>query len=169
MSVLITGASGLLGREILNQFTLKFTNDAVIGLGYTRSEGLVKCNLLDSDATKQLIMDIKPKLIIHSAAERRPDVAAKNPLQTNMLNVEVTRNLAMLASQLDAVFIYISTDYVFDGTSPPYQVTDTPNPVNEYGKSKYQGEIAAMQVNPLTIVLRVPFCMDGQETDLNLP
>ena len=52
--------------------------------------------------------------------------------------------------------VYISTDYVFDGTSPPYQVDDKTNPLNFYGKSKLGGEEAVREVDPHAVILRVP-------------
>lgn len=87
-------------------------------------------------------------MIIHCAAERRPDVAEKNIEGTlkvsclkfgltfsPQLNVQVSESLASLALKHDARLVYISTDYVFDGTSPPYHVNDQPNPLNFYGWS----------------------------------
>lgn len=164
MNVLITGASGLLGREIYRKFQSTFPN--VVGMGLSRSQGLVKCDLLDFESAEKIIRDLNPTVIIHTAAEKRPDVAAKNPEKTKKLNVDVTHNLAKLAFDLNAIFIYISTDYVFDGTLPPYEIHDVPNPLNEYGKAKYEGEIAAINVNPGSIVLRVPV-LYGRATSRN--
>lgn len=54
------------------------------------------------------------------------------------------------------MFVYISTDYVFDGTSPPYEVTDAPHPLNFYGESKLGGEKAVQTIDPSAVILRVP-------------
>ena len=72
------------------------------------------------------------------------------------INVQVARHLAQLANQMGAWFLYVSTDYVFDGERPPYQVDDQPNPLNFYGRSKWQGELAVRAVNPDATILRVP-------------
>ena len=62
-----------------------------------------------------------PTVIIHAAAERRPDISRENPELARALNVTATRSLVKLAQETGAWFVYISTDYVFDGTEPPYQ------------------------------------------------
>jgi S-adenosylmethionine synthetase len=63
---------------------------------------------------------MRPNYIIHCAAERRPDVSEKDPAATLRLNVEATRTLATVAAEIGSWFLYISTDYVFDGSNPPY-------------------------------------------------
>ncbi|KAJ9088282.1 hypothetical protein DSO57_1024663 [Entomophthora muscae] len=157
MIALITGASGLLGRAVHKCFNDSGKFDAVVGISYSRTKGdLRKVDLCDKEALSSLLDEVKPQVIIHCAAERRPDVAEKDTAGTLKLNVEVSENLASEALKHDSRLIYISTDYVFDGTSPPYHVNDQPNPLNFYGKSKLQGEIAVHQTNPGAIVLRVP-------------
>lgn len=64
--------------------------------------------------------------------------------------------LASLCKEQQAMFVYISTDYVFDGTSPPYEVTDAPHPLNFYGESKLGGEKAVQTIDPSAVILRVP-------------
>ena len=156
MSVVITGASGLLGREIFKQFNASSDFNEVCGMAFSRAENFVKCDLLDFNLTNDLISKMNPKVIIHSAGEKRPDFISRNPEYVYKLNVLVTQNLAKLATDLNSVFIYISTDYVFDGYSPPYTTSDMPNPLNEYGKSKLIGEEEAIKVNPNTVLLRLP-------------
>ncbi|QRW18928.1 hypothetical protein RhiXN_00334 [Rhizoctonia solani] len=101
--------------------------------------------------------------VVHCAAERRPDVAAKNVEATWTLNGAVPATLARLSSTKEHSFtlIYISTDYVFDGTAAPYSVDAKPNPVNLYGETKLAGERAVLddgyQGKPgQRVVLRVP-------------
>lgn len=72
------------------------------------------------------------------------------------LNVETSKQLATLCKSRDIMLIYISTDYVFDGTSPPYEVGDKPNPLQFYGQTKLAGENAIRQVYPNAVILRVP-------------
>jgi S-adenosylmethionine synthetase len=90
------------------------------------------------------------------AAERRPDVAELHPDTTRKLNVTSVQTLAHACKDRSIWFLYISTDYVFDGKNPPYSETSAPNPLNFYGKCKHEGEVAALGCNPSTAVLRVP-------------
>ncbi|KAJ3410331.1 Methionine adenosyltransferase 2 subunit beta [Chytridiales sp. JEL 0842] len=98
----------------------------------------------------------KPTHIIHCAAERRPDVAERDQDGVLRLNVEASRHLAAEAKRIGAWLVYVSTDYVFDGTKPPYEVEDVPNPLNFYGKTKYEGEKAVLGSYSTAAVLRVP-------------
>jgi S-adenosylmethionine synthetase len=155
-TVLITGASGLLGRSIYSLFSSN-PNYTVVGLSFSRTSGnLVKCDLLDPNQLSSIFTTHNPDLVIHAAAERRPDVCSNSQDEATRLNVDVTSQIASLSKQFNAKLICISTDYVFDGTSPPYEVDSTPNPLNFYGESKRAGEIAAIAEYPKTIILRVP-------------
>ncbi|KAL5480996.1 hypothetical protein ACEPAI_9937 [Sanghuangporus weigelae] len=156
--IFVTGASGVLGGAVYAAF--KDSGHYVLGLAHSRSTNeLVKLNLLDKNAVERLFEEYKPDLVIHCAAERRPDVADKNPEATQKLNASVPEHLAQLARRLRYQLVYISTDYVFDGTSPPYAPSATPNPVNLYGRTKRDGEIAVLAAaaqGANVVVLRVP-------------
>ncbi|XP_022100350.1 methionine adenosyltransferase 2 subunit beta-like [Acanthaster planci] len=154
--VLITGASGLLGRALVKEFT-KASWD-VVGLAFSRAGGVLKkVDLRDGVAVKSIISDFKPDVVIHSAAERRPDVVEKQADETKNLNVGATSTIASICGEIGAYMIYLSTDYIFDGKDPPYKVQDKPNPLNKYGQSKLDGEIA-VQANTAcpSAILRVP-------------
>ncbi|KAG9286777.1 hypothetical protein G9A89_012327 [Geosiphon pyriformis] len=155
MSILVTGASGLLGRAVYK--TLSRHNLDVIGIAKTRVKGdLKQLDLTDTSAVESFIKETNPKVIVHCAAERRPDVAEKRKDETLKLNVQVPEYLATISEKLNILLIYISTDYVFDGKTPPYDVDAEANPLNFYGNSKYQGEIAIRNSNSKAVILRVP-------------
>ena len=155
--VLITGASGLLGRAIVKEFTQSENGWEVLGLAYSRAKGaLRKVDLKSKDEVDSVVGEFKPSIVIHSAAERRPDVVEKKEEETKMLNVNATRTIAEASAKANAFFLYISTDYVFDGTNPPYKPTDKPNPLNKYGQSKLDGENVTLEFLPRSGVLRVP-------------
>ncbi|GAC97960.1 hypothetical protein PHSY_005548 [Pseudozyma hubeiensis SY62] len=148
MKVLITGASGLLGRAVHQQCIEKGYDTKA--LAFTRSDPskqLVKLDLTDAAAVESCLQDFKPDVIIHTAAERRPDVVEKDPAASHAINVDAPATIATLASKLNKVplLVNISTDYVFDGSKPPYTVDDAPNPLNAYGVSKLQGERAVAE------------------------
>ena len=108
--VLITGASGMLGRalfRLLQQFPEEYT---VLGTAYGRAKDpLVKLNLLDTEAVLSVFDGFQPDLVVHCAAERDPDRAAADPEGTRALNVGTTEMLAKTCETLGASMIYIST------------------------------------------------------------
>lgn len=161
--VLVTGASGLLGRAIMKVFSNN-PNWQVLGLAHSRVSGnLKKVDLLNFEETRQVVEDFKPHILIHSAAERKPDVVTQKPDATQKLNVGTTEFLATLIDnfnkdldQPEHFMIYISTDYVFDGNNAPYKPDDPPHPVNKYGQSKLDGEQAVANHCQGYLILRVP-------------
>ncbi|KAM0754366.1 NAD(P)-binding protein [Meredithblackwellia eburnea MCA 4105] len=170
VKVLITGASGLLGRAIHTSF-LNYSSShpgekiEVIGTSYTRHiEGrdLKKCDLNDASEVENLLKEVGPEVVIHCAAERRPDVAEKNPEAVQKLNVALPRLLSHLSLSLNFYLIYISTDYVFPGDKLPreggYEPGDKVGPTNLYGQTKEAGERAVLEnAKPGTAtVFRVP-------------
>lgn len=153
MRVLVTGGSGLLGRQLMHAFD----DCETIGTALTRSGSrLRRVDLTDRAAVDAFVRDFAPEVIVHSAAERRPDVSEGDPEATEKLNVAATAQLAELASELGAWMLYLSTDYVFDGTAPPYAVTAAAHPLNNYGRSKFAGEEVMRKVLPSGAILRVP-------------
>ncbi|GAA6013045.1 hypothetical protein JCM11491_000951 [Sporobolomyces phaffii] len=161
MKVLVTGASGFLGRAVHAELVAR--NIQVTGLAFSReTDSLVKLDLNDFAATKHCLEERRPDVVVHCAAERKPDVCENSPDAAKNLNVHATENLAELSSSLDFMLLYISTDYVFPGDAPVggYDVDDPPAPTNFYGKTKYQGEIAILdarrQRGARATVLRVP-------------
>nr|CAD7199505.1 unnamed protein product [Timema douglasi] len=117
---------------------------------------LHKLDITDSNEVRHAILNFKPNIIIHCAANRFPDKVDLDPNGATKINVDATKSLALIADTIKAPMIYISTDYVFDGKSPPFSEDDTPNPLNLYGKTKLQGELATLSANPDNIVFRIP-------------
>ncbi|XP_067663091.1 methionine adenosyltransferase 2 subunit beta-like [Haliotis asinina] len=154
--VLITGASGLLGRAVFKEFSADASWE-VLGLAFSRSsDKLKKVDLTDPSSVQQVVQDFKPSVVIHAAAERRPDVVDKQDEATQKINIDATQSLCTEAAKVGAWVLFVSTDYVFDGSKPPYTVTDQPNPLNKYGQSKYQGEKITLETSKDNGVLRVP-------------
>lgn len=137
--ILITGANGQLGSELRNLFDER-------GVAYDAfdSKGL---DITDKQAVDAKFDALKPAVVYHCAAYTAVDNAEDEGKQTNWLvNEDGTRNVAEAAKRVGAKLVYISTDYVFDGTNPgEYQVDDPTNPKNEYGKAKLAGEQAVKE------------------------
>ncbi|XP_054929584.1 methionine adenosyltransferase 2 subunit beta-like isoform X2 [Dermacentor andersoni] len=161
-TVLITGASGLLGRPLVRAF--QAASWSVTGLAHSRASGeLLSVDLTDAKLTEKIVTEKRPNVIVHSAAQRFPDKVEKDYDGSYALNVTASKNLAALADAVGAAFIFISTDYVFDGRDPPYSESAKPNPLNKYGKTKAEAERAVLSAKPDAVVLRVPVLYGGEE------
>jgi len=115
-----------------------------------------KCDFLQHASIENQFEDFRPTVLIHCAAERRPDRLADKKEYAMKINCEVTRDLAEICQKYKVWMIYISTNYVFDGLAAPYSVDAEPNPLSTYGKSKLYGEKALLKAQPDSAVLRVP-------------
>lgn len=154
--LLITGATGLLGRPVLRACR-DVSGWTVTGTAFRRAAaGLERVDLSQPETIPAFLDRLAPDVIIHSAAERRPDVSEKDPAGTQRLNVGATAALAQWAAARGAFLIYISSDYVFDGTQPPYTPESPTRPVNAYGQSKLDGERVIRAAGGDTALLRVP-------------
>jgi len=157
MKILLTGASGLLGRSVYRELKSCGKGFEVTGTAFSRTDGdLVKLDLLDSSAVKKFISDFKPDLIVHSAAERRPDEVKANPEKAQRVNVDATGFIAEAAEACGAFILYMSTNYVFDGKNPPYYPESVTNPLNDYGRMKLEGEKIVADRCSNAIILRIP-------------
>ena len=168
-TVLITGASGLLGRAVRAAFAAAPGGWVVVAAGHSRvggDTGLVASDLRTPGGCAALIEAHAPDVVIHAAAERRPDVCERDVESSERLNVDAVWALARAAAHKNAAFVQISTDYLFAGDAAPYGEADAPAPPNEYGRQKLRGEYAALAANPRSIVLRVPV-MYGPTADLS--
>ncbi|MCE9685758.1 SDR family oxidoreductase [Shewanella sp. AS16] len=153
-NIMITGATGLLGRAVCARLE---GEHRLIATGLSRvGAGQHSLDLIQAEQVRRFVASHKPEVIIHCAAERRPDVSEQDPQATLALNLNATRTLAEAAKANGAWLLYISTDYVFDGTAPAYAEQDRPNPLNFYGESKWRGEQIVAETVPDAAVLRLP-------------
>ncbi|PET70554.1 dTDP-4-dehydrorhamnose reductase [Priestia megaterium] len=131
--VLITGANGQLGKELVELFTEK--GFEVYGFGRD------KMDITNQAQVQEMIGFVKPNIVIHSAAHTQVDLAESEPEQAFLINAYGTRNVAVAAEAVGAKLVYVSTDYVFDGTTDePYNEFSPTSPLGVYGKSKLAGE-----------------------------
>ncbi|KAH8908398.1 NAD(P)-binding protein [Coniochaeta sp. PMI_546] len=163
-SALVTGATGLLGRQILRAF--ERSNFDAKGTGLARADGhsILRLDLNNEPEIRRVLDHVKPQVVIHSAANRFPDKVDEDPEGTRALNVLATRSLAKLCAERSILLIYISTDYVFSGKEgeAPYEADAPTGPTNLYGQTKLDGEHAVLEEYDaarkpgLGLVLRVP-------------
>jgi len=165
-AIAVIGASGLLGREIFRDLQLVF-GDVVIGTARRRAaERYTSLDILDSVAVEQFLAVTRPAIVVIVAGEKRADICERDPLRARALNIEAPALIARCVAAYGGRTLYISTDYVFDGTQAPYRPDSVPTPINAYGLSKREGELAVLGAGSGTAVLRLPLLF-GPSGDLS--
>lgn len=137
MKLLVTGANGQVGSEVVEVARNQGHHVTALGHGNIETGGL---DLEDHNSIQQALATTQPDVVIHCAAWTNVDACELNPQRAMAINGDATAVLATAAQQIGARVVYISTDYVFDGTHSEYNEDATPNPINEYGRSKLAGE-----------------------------
>jgi dTDP-4-dehydrorhamnose reductase len=140
LKVLVTGANGLLGTKVVEKLQKNGYEVVPTHRSIPLQTDSIKLDITEEKAVNDLMIRIKPSVVVHTAAETNVDLCEKEPLHAYKVNVEATRNLAIASQKAKAKTIYISTDYVFDGNKGNYTEIDKTNPVNTYGQTKFQGE-----------------------------
>ena len=136
MKVLVTGVKGQLGYDVVNELE-KRGHDAV-------GVDIEEMDITNSESVDSVICEAKPDAVIHCAAWTAVDAAEDNADMCRKVNAEGTKNIAEACKKLDCKMIYISTDYVFDGqgTEPWAADCKAYKPLNVYGQTKLEGELA---------------------------
>ena len=144
--VLLIGAKGQVGQEL--QVTLP-------SLGEVISIGREELDLTNSEKIGQIIREIHPNYLVNASAYTAVDKAETEPDLAYSINATAPKIMAESAEKIQAKFLHISTDYVFDGRkNTPYLETDLTNPLGVYGQSKLRGEEEIKTVNSQAIILR---------------
>ncbi len=133
MKVLVTGVNGQLGYDICNELTKR-------GI---ETKGIDKedCDITDEKAVMEYFLSYSPDVVIHCAAYTAVDNAEDNVEICRKINKDGTKYIANVCKKLDAAMMYISTDYVFDGSGDKFfEVDDKKAPLSIYGLTKYEGE-----------------------------
>ena len=114
----------------------------------------VCCDLLDAGKTSQVVRAMRPEVVIHAQAASDVDTCEREPDTAQAQNVQTVEHLVRALEGTAALFVYVSTDYVFDGLKgSPYDEACEPRPISVYGRSKLAGERAALQ-HPYSVVVR---------------
>lgn len=145
--MLITGVSGLLGNNLAHYFKNKYK---ILGLYCSHPVSIAgikteKLDLLDYNSIKKVIQEFNPSIIIHCASLANVDQCESFPEITNKINVLATKNIVEIIADKDIKLVYISSDSVYDGVIGNYPETDNINPLNCYGRSKYEGELEVLK------------------------
>ena len=146
MKYLITGGTGQLGHDIVKEL---ISRGELNYLAPTTKE----MNITNKDEVEKVILGFKPDIIFHCAAYTAVDKAEEDRENCYNVNVNGTKNIVEVAKRINAKVVYISTDYVFDGTKKTeYETEDITNPINYYGYTKLLGEKEVQQLNDYLIV-----------------
>lgn len=148
MKVLVTGVKGQLGYDVMNELAKR----GIEGIGVDVDE----MDITDAAACRKVITEAGPDAVIHCAAYTAVDAAETNAELCRKVNGEGTRNIAMVCRDLDIKMMYISTDYVFNGQGErPWEPDDEREPLNSYGRSKYEGELAMEELLSKFFTVRI--------------
>ena len=155
MKILVTGANGMLGSSLCRLYHNKHKVSAF----HRDEECFSTCSadysldLTDLNKVQELFIDIKPDLVIHCAGLTNVDACEKEPALANLSNITVTENIARVCSNVTKL-IYISTDQVYGETSDYSEDNVGLRPVNQYGKTKLQGEQKVQELCSNYIIVR---------------
>ena len=148
MKVLVTGAKGQLGTDLMNELAKR----GIEGIGVDVQE----MDITDAEACRRVIKNSGADAVIHCAAYTAVDAAEDNLELCRKINAEGTRNIARVCKAMDIKMMYISTDYVFNGGGErPWEPDDHREPLNVYGLTKYEGEIAVEQNVQKYFIVRI--------------
>ena len=166
MKVLVTGVKGQLGYDVVNE--LEKRDIEAVGVD------IDEMDITDADSVNKVIKEANPDAVIHRAAYTAVDAAEDNVEICRKVNRDGTQNIANVCKELDCKMIYISTDYVFDGQGTrPWEPDDKQTPLNVYGQTKYEGELAVSNTLDKYFIVRIAwvFGVNGKnfiKTMLNL-
>ena len=148
MKVLVTGTKGQLGYDVVNALEKR---------GHTAvAVDIEEMDITDAVSVERVITEAEVEAVIHCAAYTAVDAAEDNVEICRRVNAEGTENIAKVCKKLDLKMIYISTDYVFDGEGErPWEPDDERHPLNVYGQTKYEGELAVEKYLEKYFIVRI--------------
>lgn len=148
MKVLVTGVKGQLGYDVVNELTKRGHESVGVDID--------EMDITDGEACRRVITEAAPDAVIHCAAYTAVDAAEDNEDLCRRVNADGTRNIALVCRDLDIKMVYISTDYVFDGQGTrPWEPDDARDPLNVYGVTKCEGEMAVEELVKKFFIVRI--------------
>lgn len=159
MRIFITGVSGLLGINAALQLQERHEVSGVYCSHPVKVEGaeLRRLDLTDQAAVLDLVSEIRPQVILHTAGLTNVDACEVDPAQAELLNVRVSEHVARAAAAAGAALVHISTDHLSDGTKALTAESVQASPLNEYARTKWEAERIVSQVCPGALIIRTNF------------
>lgn len=170
MKFLVTGSAGLVGRQVVKDLS-KSTDQIYSCYHNTRPEyGIpTQIDLVNPENIIKMIENIKPDVIIHLAAMTNVDQCETEKELALKINAKATEIISKQAARQGTFFVYVSTDYVFDGKNGLKKENDQTNPINFYGKSKLEGEKAVMDMASSCCIARTSTPFGIHKTKKSFP
>ena len=153
--ILVTGSAGLIGTQIVKD--LLSNNKEVYACYNDNKPELGICTHLDlskKDDIVNIMNKINPDVVIHLGAITNVELCEIDKKLAKQINTDATEILALESEKHNSFFLYMSTDYVFDGKAGMKTEEDEPNPINFYGKSKLDGEKVLKKITTPSIIVR---------------
>ncbi len=148
MKILVTGATGQLGHDVAEELAKR--GHESIGVGSADMD------ITSEEQVRKIFDRVRPEAVVHCAAYTAVDRAEDEPELCRRINAEGTRRIARFCREYGCKLLYISTEYVFEGEGErPWEPDDTPNPLNVYGQSKYEGEQAVQEYLDKYFIVRI--------------
>jgi len=165
MKILVTGAAGMLASDVVCLLH-KQSHEVIKTDVNQRLPDIEVLDISQRDKVFRKVESAQPDYIFHFAAETNVDLCQKEPEHAFKVNTFGTENMALACKGFDSPLLYISTGNVFDGTKPtPYIESDSPSPINVYGKSKLEGELAVKNLLSHYFIIRAGWMVGGWELD----
>lgn len=164
MTVLLTGASGVLGQTVLRYAQAGRLPGAgsrrIVATAFrNRPAGeafdVHPCDLTDERSRERLLETVKPDAVLHAAAATDADWCEDHSGEARRINTAAAESLARWSAEQGARFVFVSTDLVFDGIKGRYSEADPPKPLGVYGSSKAEAERAVLEADPSSCVVRL--------------
>jgi len=147
--ILVIGAKGMLGRDLVEGLRSSFRGDEVVGWD------IDEIDIQEEKDTIAKIESLRPRIVINVAAYTDVDGCELHKERAFAINAEGMRHVALGSVRCDAKVVYLSTDYIFDGKKgEPYVEDDLPNPINVYGHSKLKGEEYVLELAREALIVR---------------
>lgn len=148
MKVLVTGVKGQLGYDVVRE--LQKRGHEAVGVD------IDEMDITDAAAVERVITQTKPEAVIHCSAYTAVDRAEDDTEICRRVNVDGTENIAKICKKIDCKMLYLSTDYIFSGDGErPWEPDDEASPLNAYGQSKYDGELALKKYVEKYFIVRI--------------
>ncbi|ANH81919.1 NAD(P)-dependent oxidoreductase [Niabella ginsenosidivorans] len=178
MKVLVTGSNGLVGsyvvKQLLEEGDAVFASSRSADLSGFKSSGyhFIQCNFTDPYAVHTAFERIRPDVVVHSGAMSKPDDCERNQAEAYETNMAGTVQLLLNAADYKSFFIFLSTDFIFNGKEGMHKEEDAPDPLSYYGKTKREAEEAVMEYEYGWAIVRTVFVygkpLYGRDCFLNM-